>query len=228
MKLLDQITKERSIKAFYLEKRAKLYVDSEIAYKEWLEFNLDDNPEVILNLSDLGNSSFGRKIKAKALRQLNKIEESTEIFEKLYLEDSSDETIPWELGLNWFKAGRHSKALKYFQFYEHHHLPPEGFGYYLAICYLRSNNYSQACTSLTYSLEERPFHEPSWILLLDLMERQKISENLQEYLIELPSALNENTEALLRYIGLIQDKNIDLAEDLYKSILNEDKNNYKA
>ncbi len=227
-KLIDQVTKERSIKSFYLEQRSKLYPDSEIAHREWLEFNLNDNPEIILNSCELDQSNFGRKIKAKALRELNKLEESTEIFEKLYLEDSSDETIPWELGLNWFKAGRHSKALKYFQFYEHHHLPPEGFGYYLAICYLRSNNNVQACTSLTYSLEERPFHEQSWTLLLDLIERQKISANLQEYLIQIPAALNENTEALLRYIRLIQDNDLNLAEDLYQTILSKDKNNYQA
>ena len=227
-KLLDQITKDNSIRAFYLEQRAKLYADSEMAQREWLEFNLNLNPEAILKISDLDHSNYGRKIKAKALRELNKIEESIEIFEQLYLEDSSDETIPWELGLNWFKAGRHSKALKYFQFYEHHHLPPDGFGYYLAICHLKINNITQACTSLSYSLEERPFHEPSWILLLDLLERQKVNESLQEYLIEIPSALNENSEALLRYIRLIQDNNTDLAENLYQSILDKDKNSYHA
>tara|TARA_Y100000589_G_scaffold331881_1_gene387614 strand:+ start:1774 stop:6909 length:5136 start_codon:yes stop_codon:yes gene_type:complete len=227
-KLLDHVTKNKSIRAFYLERRATLYSDSEIARKEWLEFSLKENPKAILTMVNLDKTNFGRKIKAKALRELNRFEESIEIFEKLYLEDSSDESLPWELGLNWFNAGRHSKALKYFQFYEHHHLPPQGFGYYLAICYLRINNYSQACTSLSYSLEERPFHEPSWILLLDLLERQRIPQSLQEYLIDVPSALNENSEALLRYIQHIQDKDSNLAEDLYQSILNKDNKNYYA
>lgn len=227
-KLMDQVCNIEVVKKYYLEQRVKLYPNSAIAHQEWLEFNLVQNPEKILEIEDLNSSFSGRKMKSKALCQLGRYDESIELLERLYLEDSSDESIPWELGINWFNANRHSKAIKYFQFYEHHRYPPEGLGYYLAVCYLREGRIEQANASLGYGLEERPYHQPSWLLLLDLAERNKLSEILQDYLVQIPEALHDNEEGLLRYINILSGNNDKLALELYTKILDENPEHYEA
>lgn len=227
-KLLDKVCGNEEIKRFYLEKRKLLYPDSVMARTEWLEFVLALNPEQVLEIENLESTNSDLKIKAKALRKLRKFEDSVEILEKLYLADASDETIPWEIGLNWFDASKHSKALKYFQFYEHHRYPPEGLGYYLSICYLRIGQLEQANASLGYSLEERPFHQPSWLLLIDLAERNKLSETLRDYLAHIPEALADNTDALIRYIQIIPNNGEKLAIDLYQQILVNEPHHHAA
>ena len=201
LKIIHETTKNKNHMEAYLRVAMTAFPDDKSHVENLLKFYLDYCPERCLEeINQLDPHGEFLKIKAKSLRKMGHFDESSEIFESLFLQNASDETIPFELGLNYFHKNQFKKALKYFQYYSKHQSHPERLHYFLSQCYMRLGYRDLASKHLVFALEQRPVDMEAWLLFVESLSFEKVPDELVEYVTE-AREIFENHPVGLKKLG---------------------------
>jgi tetratricopeptide (TPR) repeat protein len=225
-KLIAEITKDARWSEFVLEAMVSTYPESKKAKLNLLEYHLQNNPSKCLELLDEAEEDTEiLKIRGRALRHLEKYTESTELLEKMMLVDPNDDSLPFEVGLNWFEQGHHAKALKYFECYEKRSLKPEYLNYYLSACYFNTCRNELGKKHLLKSVENTKHHDDTWIFYLDILNAGHADDDLILFIDKAESMLENCAQGLRKLAHWFKNSNIKRAINLHeKALLDEPEN----
>ena len=219
LKEIFQTTGELSHEEAYLEGSLNTFPDDPSQVSNLLEFYSHNFPERCLERMEvLDPSDSFLRVKARTLRKVGKIEESTELFETLFLQNSSDESIPFELGLNHFQRNQFKKALKYFQYYSKHQTQPQRLHYYLSLCYERLGYRDLSAKHLVFSLQIRPVDLDAWILYVETLAYGNVPEELLEYLKDAQEVLHDHPDGLKKLGSFYQERKDSLACPIFERV----------
>jgi tetratricopeptide (TPR) repeat protein len=219
-KLIFDITGSASHEEFLLEAMMRTYPDSVKARVQYLKYHAEKSPEYCLKeLEELPNHPEYKKIQARALKNLQRYAEALEVLESLQLSHPEDESVPFEIGLNYFHQKRFQKALKYFEIYEKKQHSPRHYHYYLAVCHYYCERVTVAFRHLYTVLEESPICADAWHFFLDLLMEGNETEHSALFVSKAESVLSGNHMGLLklaRYYSLTDEQK---AASTYENVL---------
>jgi len=219
LRKISKTTKKKAHLEAYLEGACGTHPEDQSHISNLLEFYSHHSPERCLEKMDtLDPRGDFLKIKAKTLRKLGKYDESSEIFESLFLQNSSDETIPFELGLNYFEKNQFKKALKYFQYYAKHQSQPNRLHYYLSLCYARLGYRDLSSKHLVFSLQVKPADIQAWLLFVESLSLGNPPEELMEFLSEASEVLHQHPSGLKKLGSFYLSRKDPLASRVFERV----------
>lgn len=219
LKTIFETTGNQDHKEAYFRGAIRAFPGEKAHLKNLLEFYLEYCPErCIEEIDELDPHGEFLKVKAKSLRKIGQYDESSDIFESLFLQNASDETIPFELGLNYFHKNQFKKALKYFQYYSKHQSHPERLHYFLSQCYARLGYNDLSSKHLVFALEQRPVDTDAWLLFVESLSFEKVADELLEYASEARIILDNHPVGLKKLGSFFLTKGDPLASRVFERL----------